>query len=254
MDGLSLTSLILLAVFGLVGGIGITAIGPGGVLPTVGLFALTSLPPAQVAGTAIVTHVATGGLATAAYAQSGQLKDRQTRRLSAILAAAALVGTPAGVAVNTLVSKQLFGLLLAVLLVVVAVLVLLRDRRGTSSGRSHPSVGLAVGLGFGVAILAGIVGVGGPMLMVPLLVVVGVPVLEALAAAQVQSVIIAASGSVGYLVAGSINWTLAALVGIPELAGVLVGWKIAHALPTRVLKYVLVIALLGLAPYLALHG
>jgi hypothetical protein len=48
--------------FGLAGGIRITAIGPGVVLPTIGLFALTNLSPAQVAGTAIVTHVATGAL------------------------------------------------------------------------------------------------------------------------------------------------------------------------------------------------
>jgi uncharacterized membrane protein YfcA len=86
--------LILLAILGLVGGVGITAIGPGGVLPTVGLFALTSLSPSGVAGTAIVTHVATGGLATAAYTRSGQLRERQTRRLAIILAAAAVVGTP----------------------------------------------------------------------------------------------------------------------------------------------------------------
>lgn len=76
----------------------------GGVLPTVGLFALTSLSPSQVAGTPIITHVATGGLATAAYTRSGQLHGRQTRRLALILASAAVVGTPAGVAINTLVS------------------------------------------------------------------------------------------------------------------------------------------------------
>lgn len=254
MGSLSLTTLILLGILGLVGGVGITAIGPGGVLPTVGLFALTSLSPAQVAGTAIVTHVATGGLATAAYSRSGQLQDQQTRRLAIILAAAAAVGSPVGVGVNTMVSKKLFGLLLGVLLLVVALLVLLRERRATYGGRTHPGAVLAASLGFGVAVLSGIVGVGGPMVTVPLLVAIGVPVLESLAAAQVQSIIIASTGSIGYLAAGSINWPLAALVGVPELVGVLAGWKIAHALPTRVLKYVLVAALLVLAPYLALHG
>ena len=52
-------TLIGLVAFGLVAGIGITAVGPGGVLVTVGLFVLTDLSPAAVAGTAIVTHVAT---------------------------------------------------------------------------------------------------------------------------------------------------------------------------------------------------
>jgi hypothetical protein len=43
------------------------------------------------------------------------------------------------------------------------------------------------------------------------------------------------------------------LIGVPELAGVLLGWKIARALPARALKKILIIVLLLLAPYLALH-
>jgi uncharacterized membrane protein YfcA len=153
-----------------------------------------------------------------------------------------------------MVSNRLFGLLLAALLVVMAVVALLRDRRRASGRRTHPGLVLGAALGFGVAVMSGIVGVGGPMLTVPALVAIGAPVLEALAAAQAQSVIIALTGSIGYFVNGSIDWPLAALVGIPECVGVLAGWKIAHALPTRVLKYVLVAALLVLAPYLAVHG
>jgi len=80
------------------------------------------------------------------------------------------------------------------------------------------------------------------------------PVLSALAAAQVQSVVIATVGTAGYLAAGAIDWPLAALVGIPELAGVLLGWVLARALPTRTLTYVLIASLFGLAPYLAFHG
>ena len=78
--------------------------------------------------------------------------------------------------------------------------------------------------------------------------------LEALASAQVQSIVIASVGTIGYLAHGSINWPVAALIGIPELAGVLVGWRIAHALPTRRLTNALIITLFALAPYLILHG
>ena len=71
------------------------------------------------------------------------------------------------------------------------------------------------------------------MLAVPLFVALGVPVLSALAAAQVQSIVIAGVGSLGYLAAGTIDWPLAVLVGVPELAGVLLGWRIARAVPAR---------------------
>lgn len=121
--------LVLLALTGLIGGIGITAIGPGGVLPTIGLFLLTGLSPSGVAGTAIVTHVATGVLGTAAYTHSGQLKAAATRRCAAVLALAALVNTPLGVLCNTLVEGRGFGLLLAFAVTVTGVLVWVRDRR-----------------------------------------------------------------------------------------------------------------------------
>ncbi|WP_406724441.1 TSUP family transporter [Streptomyces sp. GD-15H] len=58
----------------------------------------------------------------------------------------------------------------------------------------------------------------------------------------------------GYLAHGALDWPLAALVGIPELAGVLLGRRIAHALPARSLQYALVLTLFALTSYLALHG
>lgn len=246
--------LAVLALVGLVAGIGITAIGPGGVLATIGLFALTSLTPAQVAGTAIVTHVATGLLGTAAYIHSGQLRDRSTRRAALVLAAAAVVGTPAGVLLNALVSARVFGVLLGSFAAVIALLVWYRDRRTDPGTGKHPHATVVAIVGLGVAVASGISGVGGPMLSVPLLAALGIPVLSSLAAAQLQSVVIASVGTAGYVVGGAVDWPLAALVGIPELAGVLIGWRIARALPTRTLTGVLVVALLGLAPYLAWHG
>ena len=254
MTGLSVPDLVLLAVLGLVSGIGITALGPGGVLATIALFALTGLTPAQVAGTAIVTHVATGALGTAAYTRSGQLRDPGTRRTAVLLAGAALVGTPVGVLVNTVISGRVFGLLLSVFVAGVATLVLYRQRRAPAARPpAQPRTLTVVALGLGVAAAAGMFGIGGPMLTVPLLVALRVPVLSALAAAQAQSVIIAGTGTVGYLTQGAVNWPLAVLVGVPELAGVLIGWAIARALPTRALTYALVAVLFGLSPYLALH-
>ncbi|MGI5166282.1 sulfite exporter TauE/SafE family protein [Spirillospora sp. CA-253888] len=280
-----MATLVALALFGLVGGIGITALGPGGVLPTVGLFTLTDLSPAEVAGTAIVTHIATGVLATAAYTRSGQLREPATRRTALVLCAAALVGTPIGVAVNTAVSERAFGLVLAALVAGAAALLWYRgrrDRRGAAEAhvhaseahvhpaetrahpaetrahpaetRAHPTALPVAVLGAGVALVAGIVGIGGPMLTVPLLIVLGLPVLEALAAAQAQSIVIATVGAAGYLAHGAVDWRLTLVVGAPELAGVLLGWKIAQRIPTRGLKNALIIVLFALAPYLALHG
>lgn len=251
IDG-SIGVAVLLGLIGLAGGIGITAIGPGGVLPTIGLFALTDLSPSAVAGTAIVTHVATGLVGAAAYHRSGQLRQPATRRTACWLAGTALLGTPAGIMINSVLSARWFGVLLGGLVVVTAVLVLVRQWRRDPGVARHPPLPLVAGLGLLVGVAAGVIGIGGPMLTVPLLVAAGTELLEALAAAQVQSVIIAGVGTVGYLAQGAVDWSLALIVGIPELAGVLIGWRIAHALPTKVLRYALVIMMLALAPYLAL--
>ncbi|NEB74440.1 sulfite exporter TauE/SafE family protein [Streptomyces sp. SID14478] len=254
---MDVTHLVVLAAAGLLGGIGITALGPGGVLPTIGLFLFSGLTPAGVAGTALVTHVATGLLGTAAYARSGHLRAPGTRRCAATLAVVALAGTPLGVLLNTRVAAGGFGVLLACAVAAAGILVWVRDARtkgGDESATDRVPTTRVAAVGLVVSVAAGLFGLGGPMLSVPLLVVCGMPVLAALAAAQAQSVVIASVGTVAYVAHGSVDWTLAAVVGVPELAGVLIGWRIARALPAQRLKYALVVCLLALAPYLAWHA
>ncbi|MGV0632912.1 sulfite exporter TauE/SafE family protein [Mycolicibacillus trivialis] len=254
--GSAVPLLALLAGLGLIGGIGITALGPGGVLPTIGLFALTDLSASAVAGTSIVIHIATGVLGTAVYTRSGQLRRPRTRWTAIVLATTAVAGAPLGVVVNSLVSQRAFGIVLAPTVGGAAVLLWYRMRRegAASAPVEYPHAAVVVAVGITVAVASAVVGVGGPMLTVPLLIAVGVPTLEALAAAQVQSVVIATVGTLGYAARNAIDWPLAALVGVPSLAGVLIGWKIAHALPTRTLGYALIAVLLALAPYLAVSA
>jgi hypothetical protein len=252
---LGVPTLIGLAVLGLAAGVGITAIGPGGVLATIGLFLFTDASPATVAGTAIVTHVATGLLGTAAYLRSGELRLPSARRVALTLSAAAVVGTPLGVLANSVVSARQFGVLLGGFCAVMAVIVWRRHRGGGAGAAEDGEHGRAVlgAAGGGVAVVSGMFGLGGPMVAVPLLATLRVPLLPALASAQAQSVVVASVGSLAYAAAGQVSWPLAILVGVPELTGVLIGWKIARSVPTAHLRYALLGALVLLAPYLALH-
>jgi uncharacterized membrane protein YfcA len=94
-------------------------------------------------------------------------------------------------------------------------------------------------------------GVGGPVVAVPLLVLADVPMLVAVAAAQVQSIFIAAFATAGYVFRGAVSAELAVLIGTPMLGGVVAGWKVAHHVDERRLKQWLAIILLIIGPYLS---
>lgn len=247
--------ILLLVIISLIGGIGITAIGPGGILVTIALFLLTDLSPAEVAGTAIVTHIGTGIVGSLAYLRSGQLREPQTRRLALILGVTALIGTPVGALLNSRMSGAVFGILLAVMVMLVGISVLVRERRHghrTSTVQAHFQTRRSQGvLGGSVALVSGIFGIGGPMLSVPIMVIGGAPILLALAAAQAQSIVVAATGAATYLGQGAISWPLAVLTGVPQLIGVWLGWRIAHVLPRRPLTYALATTLIALGPVIA---
>lgn len=254
MESLDTWILLVLVAVSLAGGIGITAIGPGGVLVTIALFLLADLSPAEVAGTAIVTHIGTGIAGSLAYVRSGQLREPETRRLALILCLSALVGTPVGVLLNTRLPGDVFGVLLVALVMAVGGSVLWRERRGVRDDagvlRFRTATAQAV-MGWTVAFASGIFGIGGPMLSVPVMVLGGLPILPALAAAQVQSIVVAATGATTYLAHDAISWPLAILTGVPQLVGVWIGWRIAHGIPRRPLTLALALTLLVLGPVIA---
>jgi len=263
-DHLAAGTLILLALFGFAGGVGTTALGPGGVLVTIGLFLFSGLPPAAISGTAIATNVGSATLGTGAFARSGQLRGRDTRRMAAVLIAAAVVGTPLGVLVNAHVSGAAFGILLGVCVAGIGALLYLRERqrRAPLESDTHPRpperhippAAAVLPLGLVVALVSGLFGLGGQLLSVPLLITVGAPMLPALGAAQAQSIVIAGVGTIGYALRGAIAWPLVLVTGVPLLAGALVGWRIAHAVPAERLRSVLAAALIAVGAYLIVHN
>ena len=238
------TTLFLLVVIAFLSGIGITAVGPGGVFITVALFALTDVSSSVVAGTAMTTFVFTGILGTLAYARSGELESGSGRRLAVLVTVPSVVGAIVGAFANTVLPSSVFGTMLTAFTALVGISIVYRERRGLGSKWSfdvHSAVGVAVfgGIGLGIGVLGGLLGVGGPVIAVPVLIVLGVPMLDALAAAQVQSVFLSAFAAMTYITQGAVSVPLAVAVGVPELAGVVVGWRVAHRVEPSRLKLAL---------------
>jgi uncharacterized membrane protein YfcA len=251
LGGWKLIGLVLLSLFA---GIGISAVGPGGVLMTIALFCLTDMSPSIVAGTAIVSHVATGAVGTMGYQRNGHFRQTTTRRIAGILGLTAVIGIPLGMWINAHASRAQFGLLLGILSLTTGLMVLRKQRVSRHKviplhpHQTHWPAIIATGLFVSAA--ASLFGIGGPMVCVPLLVILGMPMLTSLAAAQAQSVVISLLGTIFYMFHNSIDWPMAIAIMIPQTCGVLLGIKIAHALPGHWLAYALAAVLILLAPYL----
>lgn len=250
----TVAALVVIAFFA---GIGITTIGPGGIFLTIALYALTPLSPGTIAGTAQTAFVMTGLVGTVMYVKSGELVHEANLSVTAVLSVTSVVGALCGALVNAHVSRALFGLLLGMLAGLTGLVILYRERRGfmplrafdaeTTGGRLR-----FAGLGFALGGFSGLLGVGGPVLAVPALVLVGVGMLHAIAVAQVQSIFIAIFASLGYVAQGTVSLPLAILVGLPLIVGVVAGWRVAHLVDPNRLKVALGGVLCLVGPYLAL--
>ncbi|QCS42261.1 sulfite exporter TauE/SafE family protein [Natrinema versiforme] len=251
-------SLVLLLVsIAFFSGIGITTIGPGGIFVTIALYSLTPLASSQVAGTAHATFVVTGLVGSAAYLHSGEMNTGESRAIAIVLSGSSVLGALVGSYVNAFVPRSVFGVLLGGVAMAVGGIILYRERRGFSPVYDlEPLSGtgrlVLAGLGFVLGIASGLLGIGGPVLAVPALVLVGVPMLLAVAVAQVQSIFIATFAASGYFLQGNVLMPLAVVVGTPLLLGVVVGWRVAHVIDPERLKVALGVVLLGVGPYLAL--
>jgi uncharacterized membrane protein YfcA len=248
---------VLLVAIALVSGIGITTVGPGGIFVTIALYSLTPISSAEVAGTAHATFIATGLVGSAAYFTSGEFGAGESRAIAIVLSVASVAGALGGAYVNTYVSRQLFGILLGTVALVVGIVLLSRERRGLPplydlDVTDPEGQAILVVLGFALGGCSGLLGIGGPVIAVPALVLVGVPMLSALAAAQLQSIFIATFATAGYLSQGTVLLPLTVVISVPLLVGVVAGWKIAHLVDPAKLKIALGAVLIGVGPYLAL--
>lgn len=240
-----------LAAVAFVAGVGNTGVGVGGVFVTAALYVFTDLPSEVVAGTALATFAATGALGGYSYVRSGELTG-EGRTLAATLGAGSGIGVLAGVLLNDWLPTATVEVLFGVAIVVVGVVIAYREVCGlepridldpecTTGRLAFAAIGLGVGL------VSGLLGIGGLAVVVPALVLLGVPLLVTIGVGQVVSGLLSLVGAVGFALRGAVSPALAVTVGIPQLAGVVVGWKTAHYAPEHLLT-------LGLAGVLVLSG
>ena len=136
----------------------------------------------------------------------------------------------------------------AVLLIVASLTVLagidaLRRRTARNNEESISRSALVV-----VGLLTGtgsaLTGTGGPLIVVPILVWLGLPVLRAVGLGQFVQIPISAFATAGNLVHGSVDFSLAIVLAVLMALGLGVGARVAHSLPASRLKTLVALMLI----------
>jgi uncharacterized protein len=250
---------ILMFVIALVGGFCITTIGPGGIFVTIALFALLPLDPSTVAGTASATFIATGIVGSLGYLRSGHLGTKEAMKGAFVLSIASVIGAFVGSQINTLLDAATFAVLLGLFVFFTGLLILYRQKNKLAPEKKLQMDTLKGmlylgGVGIAVGLPGGLLGVGGPVLAVPILVVLGVPMLLSVALAQVQSIFISGMATAGYMIHDAVDWWLALFLVVPLLIGTVGGWMAAQKIRAARLQIFLAVVLVILGVYLMAGG
>ena len=116
---------------------------------------------------------------------------------------------------------------------------------------STTTIMLAIALGLLIGVAAGLFGVGGGILFVPLLVALGLGQIEAQATsllAILPTVLVGAANQRRY---GNLRIRTALIVGVASIGGVELGARIATALPEATLRRLFAVLLFAVAIQLA---
>jgi uncharacterized membrane protein YfcA len=212
-------------------GLLIGTVGVGGVLMVSYLALFGGLSIHQAAATSLFTFLFTGMLGSFLY----QRRRTIDWRIALPVCAGALVFGYFGAAVAARVDPRPLAIVIALLIVFAGVYVFL-PQRAAAAQRDHRNTFLLGSVGAASGFGSGFSGAGGPLFSVPLMVIAGYVPLTAVATSQVLQIVAATSGSLGNLRHGFIDWRAATVITVFELAGVLVGVRLAHAASALALR------------------
>jgi uncharacterized membrane protein YfcA len=164
------------------------------------------------------------------------------------LAASAAVASPLGAVANAHAPVALLQLVLSLLIVFAGSSALFPPKAGALL-RFEPSSrrlrAIMVGIGAVVGFFSGLTGAGGPVLSIPIMVALGFPPLLSIAAGQVLQVAVAASGTLGNLFYGVVDFPVVAWITAVQLLGLVFGIRLSPLVsPQRLRRLVASLCLL----------
>lgn len=233
--------LLALVAVGIMGGSIAGMGGPGGIPVLLALNLLLVLPAPVSAATASAIFIVATLVTTGLY----QYSDGIDVPLAATAGLPAVVGTYLGTWLADGLSTAHFELILAGVFVLVALGIVYQQRRDSRprvdggqprDGRRRFAVVGILCLWVGVA--SGITGIGGPGIIVPLLIFLGFAPIRTIGAGVAAGVLITTNATVGHLLQGNAPALLPVFVlGIPYILAQILGWRYVHTVSDRAVAY-----------------
>jgi uncharacterized membrane protein YfcA len=241
---MSVADLALTAMAALVIGLLIGTIGIGGVLLTPWLTQVMAVPVRDAIMISSFAFIATGVAAIVVAVRSRRAGDEGGVDWGLVIAT--VPGALAGAWALSMIPSRLALALLALLTGWVGLRVLFaRKVAARASAGMRPARSLP--LGFATGFASALTGTGGPMVLTPLLLWQGVPMLAAILLGQLVQLPIAIMASAGNLLLAEVDVRTAIAIGLLLLPGALFGRRVARALPLAALSRVVGVTLVAAA-------
>lgn len=230
---MSAAEVALGVVIGFVSGVlsGLFGVG-GGIVMTPGLQVVLGAAPIVALATPLPVILPTALTGALTYRRAGEIDERA----AAWMIGPGVLASIVGALLTTLVDTHLLLVITAVLLAYQSLGILRgsRTRRGASF-RATPS--MYIGIGLVAGFVSGLLGIGGGLVMVPMLVGwLGMPLKRALGTSLLAIVALVVPGTITHAALGHIDWSLFVVVTIGAVPGALLGAKIALGTHERTLR------------------
>jgi uncharacterized membrane protein YfcA len=228
-------------------GFSIGLVGIGGIF-LIPLLVWWGLPLETAIGTSLVTFTVAGIVATIVYTMHGAIDWR-----AALLTSAGSLASGAfGAKLSSILPDRAVTACFAAFLLLTGLFALFGRRvfaRAAGTSRRLSVVTLVV-CGVLTGIGSGLTGVGGPALLVPLLLLAGASPAVAVAISQPNAIFSAASGATGHILLGHVDFHLAAYLSVFCAIGVVAGAFAYRYVSAERLRTIVGVAVLVLAIWL----
>jgi len=219
---------ILVVVAALFIGFIVGIVGVGGILLPPVLELLAGMTTHMAMGTALFSFIFYTPVSSFLYWRAGQLDWR----VAVPLCSTTLLFSYVGASLKAQLPATTLTLMLASIIIWAGVLVFFPMRQGGVSGfihlpRSIQNAGLAL-IGAFVGTMAGLTGAGGPVLSIPIMILLGFAPMASIAVGQVLACSAAITGSIANYSYGALDIGVGVLVGLSQLCAVFLGIRVAR--------------------------